>query len=164
MRNFSNAKWKYLSIGLMGILGSFGVLAAIPSSEGAVPEFRGSLLEKILFVIETQHGVAHLDFVNYEQLSGGYSLQSILDEGNGYFGDYRVHVISGGQRVTLECGSSTEDPLFVAEPGVDEVFEGSYVCNGVYFSVEDDNDEIEDEASSITGTISFTKGPYLEFN
>lgn len=147
----------------MAILGSFGILAAIPSSEGAVPELRGSLLEKILFVIETQHGVAHLDFVNYDQISGGYSLQSILDEGNGYFGDYRVHVISGGQRVTLECGTSG-GPLLVAEPGVDEVFEGSYACNGVYFSVEDDHDEIEDEASSITGTISFTKGPYLEFN
>ena len=148
----------------MGVLGSIGLLAAIPSSEGAVPELRGSLLEKILFAIEGGQGVAHLDFANYDLISGVYDLQSILDEGNGYFGDYRVHVISGGQRVTLECGTGTEDPLFVAEPGVDEVFEGSYACNGVYLSVEDDNDEVEDEASSINGTISFTKGPFLEFN
>lgn len=157
-------KWKYMSVGLMGVLGSLAILAAVPSSEAAVPEIRGSLLEKILFAIETTHGVAHLDFPNYDNLSGGYTLQSILDEGNGYFGDYRIHVASGGQRVTLECGSSTEDPLFVAEPGVDTVFEGSYACNGVYLSVEDDNDEIEDDASAITGTISFTKGPFLEFN
>jgi hypothetical protein len=150
-------KWKYLSMGLIGILASLAILAAIPASEGAVPELRGSLLEKIFFAIETQHGVAHLNFTNYDLESGVYNLQSILDEGNGYFGDYKVHVVSGGQRVTLECGSSTKTPLFVAEPGVDQIFEGSYACNGVYFSVED-------PASSIEGTISFTKGGFLEFS
>lgn len=45
-----------------------------------------------------------------------------------------------------------------------QLFEGSYACNGLYFSVEDDHDEIEDPASSIEGTISFTKGGFLEFN
>ena len=45
-----------------------------------------------------------------------------------------------------------------------QLFEGSYACNGLYFSVEDDHDEIEDLASSIEGTFSFTKGGFLEFN
>ena len=75
-------------------LASLALLAVIPTGEGAVPELRGSLLEKIFFAIETQHGVAHLSFPNYDQISGGYSLQSILDEGNGYIGDYSVHVVS----------------------------------------------------------------------
>ena len=157
-------KWKYLSIGLMSILALSAVLATVPVSEGAVPELRGSLLDKILFTIQTTHGVANLDFPDFDLFSGGFTLQSILDEGNGYFGDYRVHVISRGQTVALHCGSSTEDPLFVAEPGVDQVFEGSYACNGIYLSVEDDNDEVEDEGSLIEGTISFTKGGFLEFS
>lgn len=74
-------KWKYLAISLMGILASTGILAIVPSSEAAVPELRGSLLEKILFTIETTHGVAHLDFPNYDMQSGGFTIQSILDEG-----------------------------------------------------------------------------------
>ena len=159
----TSKKWKYLSFGLIAILGSLAVMAAIPAN-AAVPEIRGSLLEKILFAIETQHGVAHLDFKDLDVESGVFTFTSILDEGNGYFGDYSIHVVSGGQRVTLECGASAGHPLFVAEPGVDQVFEGSYACNGVYYSVEDDHDEIEDAASTIEGTLSFTKGPYLEFN
>ena len=159
----SNKTWKYISLGLMSILASTAVLAVIPLS-AAVPELRGSLLDKILFTIQTTHGVAHLDFPDFDMLSGGFTVQSILDEGNGYFGDYNVHVISGGQTVMLLCSSSIENPLFVAEPGVDEVFEGSYACNGVYLSVEDDHDDVEDEGSAIAGTISFTKGSFLEFS
>lgn len=164
MRALQENKWKYLSIGLMSILALSAVLATVPVSEGAVPELRGSLLDKILFTIQTTHGVANLDFPNYEMNSGGFTVQSILDEGNGYFGEYRVHVASGGQTVMLLCSASTETPLFVAEPGVDEVFEGTYACNGVYLAVEDDHDDIEDPASVIEGTISFTKGGFLEFS
>lgn len=157
-------KWKYLAIGLMALLGLTGVLAVTPSSEAAVPELRGSLLEKILFTIETTHGVAHLDFPNYDISSGGFTIQSVLDEGNGYFGNYKIHVDSEGQTVALHCGADTEATLFVAEPGVDEVFEGEYACNGIYLSVEDDHDNIEDTGSAIEGTVSFTKGGYLEIN
>ena len=156
--------WKYLSIALMVIIASTGLLAMTPVTEATVPELRGSLLDKILFTIQTTHGVAHLDFPNFDELSGGFILQSILDEGNGYFGEYRVHVISGGQTVMLLCGTNIGNPLFVAEPGVDEVFDGSYACNGVYLAVEDDHDDVEDPASSIEGTISFTKGAFLEFS
>jgi hypothetical protein len=65
-------------------LASLALLVAIPASGGAVPELRGSLLEQFLFTIETQHGVVHLNFTNYDLESGGFSLQSILDEGDGY--------------------------------------------------------------------------------
>ena len=160
----STKMWKYLSLALMAIMASTGILAMIPVTEAAVPELRGSLLDKILFTIQTTHGVAHLDFPNFDMDSGGFTVQSILDEGNGYFGEYSVHVASGGQTVMLLCSASTETPLFVAEPGVDEVFEGSYACNGVYLAVEDDHDDIEDPASAIEGTISFTKGGFLEFS
>lgn len=158
----SNKMWKYVSLGLMGLLASTAILAMTPVSEAAVPELRGSLLDKILFTIQTSNGVAHLDFPDFDMLSGGLTVQSVLDEGNGYFGEYKLHVISGGQTVMLLCGSSSENPLFVAEPGVDEVFEGSYACNGVYLSVEDDHDGVEDEGSVIEGTLSFTKGVFLE--
>lgn len=157
-------KWKYLAIGLMGILASTGILAIVPSSEAAVPELRGSLLEKILFTIETTHGVVHLDFPNFDISSGGFTIQSVLDEGDAYFGNYKIHVVSEGQTVALHCGADPEATLFVAESGVNEVFEGEYACNGVYLSVEDDNDDIEDSGSAIEGTVSFTKGGFLEIN
>jgi hypothetical protein len=159
MKILSERKWKYPSIELMAVLSSIGILTAIPVSEGAVPEVRGSLLDKILLALETTHGVLELD-MERDMPSGGYGLEAILTEEDGYFGEYNIRVKSGGQRVVLECGSSGESPLLIVNPGANKVFKGSYACNGLYLSVEDDHDGVEDRGSIITGTISFTRGTY----